>query len=487
MAKAAALPKGSDLQREEAAPAVLRPLVVDLDGPPATTDLVLESVFAVFSANPLAAFGALRAMRDGMPAFGARLAAEGGVEIGSLRLSDEILAFVRARKALGHEVYLASASGRRHVEAVAGHLGLFDGFFFSEDGSALDVARKTTMLCDAFGDKGFDYLGHARLDADLRQHAAEVFLAQAAPGPIRRAVSREPEARSDRPALRDYARALRVHQWLKNLLIFVPAAAAHAFGEPLLFACLAFVSFSLCASSVYVLNDLLDLRSDREHPSKRFRAFASGRVPLLHGVALCPTLLAAAVAVAAFLPPRFMLVLALYYALTLAYSVWLKRQMLIDVVTLACLYGVRLLAGGAAVGVLLSPWLGALSLFLFLSLALIKRCTELGERERAGRGDPPGRGYRLSDLPVLQGMAAASGYLAVLVLALYFNSPAVTVLYGAPTRLWLICVVALYWISRVLLLSHRGEMHDDPVVFAATDRVSQLAVLLTGAVVLISL
>lgn len=478
------------LERSGSARPGPRPLVVDLDGTLVNTDMLLESFFALFSANPFAAVVALGGLAHGKAAFKARLAAESAIEIGTLPLNEEVLAFVRERKALGHEVYLASAADRRHVEAVAAHLGLFDGIFYSDEGINLDGSRKAAALCAAFGDKGFDYIGNARVDVAVWRHAADVLLANASPG-LSRSVQRwAPQARSvasARPGLRDYARVLRVHQWLKNLLIFVPGAAAHAFGPQLLLALVAFASFSLCASSVYILNDLLDLKSDREHRTKRRRGFASGRIPLMHGVALFPLLLTGAALLALFLPLRFMLVLAFYYGLTLAYSFWLKRKMLVDVVTLACLYGVRLLAGGAAVGVALSPWLGALSLFLFLSLALIKRCTELAERQSAGRGDPPGRGYRLEDLPALQSMAAASGYLAVLVLALYFNSPAVTMLYASPTRLWLICVIALYWISRVLLISHRGEMHDDPVVFAATDRVSQLAAVLAGGVVLLSL
>lgn len=468
----------------------LRPLVVDLDGTLLNTDLLLEAFFSLVAANPLAALRALGALAQGKAAFKARLAAESVIEIATLPVNAEVLAFIRERKALGHKVYLASASDRIHVEALATHLGLFDGVFYSDGSVNLGGARKAKVLCDAFGHKGFDYIGNAKVDVAVWRHSGEVLLANVSPG-LSRSVQRwAPEARAvaaHRPSARDYAKALRLHQWLKNLLIFVPAIAAHLFGAPLLSALIAFFSFSLCASSVYLLNDLLDLKSDREHRTKSRRAFASGKIPLVQGIVLVPVLLAGAASLAALLPLRFAIVLAGYYVLTLAYSFWLKRQMLVDVVTLACLYGVRLLAGGAAVGVTLSPWLGALSVFLFLSLALIKRCTELGERQRAGRGDPPGRGYRLADLSALQSMAAASGYLSILVLALYFNSPAVVALYSWPNRMWLICVLALYWISRVLLLSHRGDMHDDPVVFAATDRVSLLTAVAVGAVVLISL
>jgi 4-hydroxybenzoate polyprenyltransferase len=273
---------------------------------------------------------------------------------------------------------------------------------------------------------------------------------------------------------RDYLRALRIHQWLKNILVFAPAVAAHQF-DGALFACLlAFISFSLCASSAYILNDLLDLRSDRIHPRKRLRPFAAKRIPIWHGLVLFHVLLLGSVAIALFLPVKFMLVLAGYFFLTCAYSLDLKRRMLVDVLALAGLYGSRLAAGSAAAEVPLSPWLVAFALFLFFSLALVKRIAELTDHLDKGKGTPLGRGYRLGDLPILQSMSMASGYVAVLVLALYINSEAVGQLYRHPDRLWLNCVLLLFWISRMITVAHRGRMHDDPLVFAATDRLTQL-------------
>ncbi|MGH6799315.1 MAG: UbiA family prenyltransferase, partial [Roseiarcus sp.] len=236
----------------------------------------------------------------------------------------------------------------------------------------------------------------------------------------------------------------------------------------------------------YVLNDLADLGNDRRHPSKRHRPLASGAVPLLHGLVLAPAVLAAAIGLALPLPIEFITSLGAYFALTLAYSLWLKRAMPLDVVMLACLYGARLYAGGVAVAVPLSPWLAAFSIFMFLSLAVIKRCTELIGHIEKGKGDPAGRGYTLHDLSVLEAMAAASGYVAVMVFALYISSPAVVALYSHPGRLWLICIGLIYWITRMLILTHRGEMHDDPVVFAAKDRASLISAAFIASVVLAS-
>jgi 4-hydroxybenzoate polyprenyltransferase len=281
---------------------------------------------------------------------------------------------------------------------------------------------------------------------------------------------------------------MRVHQWLKNLLVFAPALAAHRFGDALIVSLVAFISFSLCASSVYILNDLIDLRNDRAHPRKRFRPIAARQVPITHAVALFPTLLLASFGIALFLPTNFVFVLAAYFFLTCAYSLELKRRMLVDVVALACLYGSRLVAGGAATGLQLSPWLMAFAIFLFFSLALIKRCTELVDNLVKGKGDSSmGRGYRLDDLPVLRSMATASGYVSVLVLALYINGAAVTALYGHPDRLWLNCILLLFWISRMIMVAHRGQMHDDPLVFAVSDRVSQLVGLSGAFVTLIAI
>jgi 4-hydroxybenzoate polyprenyltransferase len=287
------------------------------------------------------------------------------------------------------------------------------------------------------------------------------------------------------PAL---VRALRPHQWAKNVLLFLPLLAAHKFSaDAFLMALNAFVAFSLCASSVYVTNDLVDLRHDRAHPRKRLRPFAAGELSVAFGWVLAAVLLVSAGAVALAAPPGFVKVLAFYYALTLAYSFGIKRMLMLDVVVLACLYGVRIVAGAAAVEVPLSEWLIAFSLFLFLSLALIKRAAELADIDDEVDGRAPGRSYRRRDLPIVQIMAAVSGFLAVLVLALYLASPAVAKLYKEPLFLWGLCIVLVCWLGRALILTGRGEMHDDPVIFAFTDRATLATAPAVGLLFLLSL
>ncbi len=286
---------------------------------------------------------------------------------------------------------------------------------------------------------------------------------------------------------RALVRALRPHQWAKNILVFVPLLAAHRAGElPALgTTLLAFLAFSLCASSAYVVNDLLDLEADRNHPRKVGRPFAAGQATIASGLVLVPVLLGAATVVALYLPAMSRLDLAVYLGLTLAYSLILKRWVLVDAMTLAGLYALRIIAGAAATSIVLSFWLLLLSVFLFLSLAFAKRYAELDELRRQHRLRAAGRGYQIDDLPLLRSMGTASGYLCVLVLALYINSADVGALYHRPKIIWLLCAVVLYWLSRLWIVAQRGELHDDPVVYALTDWVSLLTVLLAAIIVAI--
>jgi 4-hydroxybenzoate polyprenyltransferase len=281
---------------------------------------------------------------------------------------------------------------------------------------------------------------------------------------------------------------MRVHQWVKNVLVFVPLLTAHRFNLASIGAvCLAFLSFSLCASSVYLLNDMLDLDADRRHARKRNRPFASGKLPLSFGAVLTVLLLAAAVGIAVLLPWRFGAVLAAYFAATLAYSFALKRMALIDVFALACLYTVRVIAGGEANGIALSYWLILFCVPIFLSLAMVKRYVELDAILRDGKMEAAGRGYITQDLSILRSFGTSSAYLAVLVLALYLNSPELKQLYRHPPALWAVFALTLYWVSRIWMFAFRGKMHDDPIVFAFKDRVSAAVIGLCGVCMLLAI
>ena len=237
-------------------------------------------------------------------------------------------------------------------------------------------------------------------------------------------------------------------------------------------ASLGFLSYGLCASSVYLLNDLLDLESDRHHPRKRFRPLAAGTVPLQHGMILIPVLLLCSLGIALFLPIEFLVTLGVYYAFTLAYSLRLKSVVLLDVLILAGLYTLRIIAGGAAVSVVPSFWLLAFSMFLFFSLAVVKRYSELLALQKSNQSTIKGRGYVIVDLETLISLGASSGHIAVLVLALYINSTDVIQNYSHPQVIWLLCPLLLYWMARVWMKTRRGQMLDDPVIFALRDKIS---------------
>ncbi len=268
-------------------------------------------------------------------------------------------------------------------------------------------------------------------------------------------------------------KSMRPHQWSKNLLILLPIFASHDFGA-LSTALIAMVAFSLTASGIYIINDIIDLPSDRAHPRKRNRPFASGAARISHGIALAVGLIIAAFVLALFTTSAFIATLVLYLAATAAYSFWLKRKLLVDIIALAGLYTVRILAGAAATGIPLSPWLLAFSMFLFFSLAAIKRQAELVDQERNGQTNTPGRAYLTNDLPTIRNMAVSSGQAAVLVMALYINSPTIAGLYSEPSLMWLLCPILFYWINRMVIMTHRGFMDDDPIVFACRDKISLL-------------
>jgi 4-hydroxybenzoate polyprenyltransferase/phosphoserine phosphatase len=455
----------------------LLPLCVDLDGTLILSDLLLESMLLLIKRNPLYLLRIPLWLLRGKAALKAEIAARVTMNPAALPYNREFMEWLRSEHGAGRRLWLCTAANERLAQGVAGHLGFFEGVIASDQSTNLAGERKAARLVERFGERGFDYCGNERRDLAIWRHANGAIV-------IRGGASLERDAARNATLLRSFPsrtngpralfRALRPHQWAKNALILVPLLAAHVVGDPraLTAGVLAVVAFCLCASSVYILNDLLDLEADRAHQRKSRRPFAAGDLSILAGLALAPVLLCSAVLITAFLPGKFQLVFTTYYLLTLAYSFALKGRVLVDAMTLAGLYTLRIIAGGAAVGVPLSFWLLLFSVFLFLSLAFVKRFAELDSLRRQQRLRAEGRGYHVEDLPLLQSLGTASGYLSVLVLALYINSPAIEALYRRPKLVWMLCVLMLYWISRVWMKAQRGSMHDDPVVFALKDRVS---------------
>lgn len=453
------------------------PLCLDLDGTLLRSDLLYESLLSMLARQPWTAFLLPFWLIRGKAHLKRQITLRSEVDPTNLPYDERVLALIERAREQSRPVVLCTASDELLATRVGEHLGM-DRTLASDGRTNLGGRWKAAALVDAYGEKRFDYAGNGSIDLQVWRHArrAIVIGSKELAGAAAKIVPVEAHIPDERGGLQSWLKAIRVHQWLKNLLVFVPLLASHRFFDITAVgqSSLAFVAFSLCASGVYVLNDLLDLSADRKHPRKRLRPFAAARLPILHGLIVAPILTVAGFAIAACVSVTFLLVLALYYALTLAYSLQLKRMSVIDVIMLAGLYTIRIVAGTVAIDAEMSFWLLSFSMFIFLSLAILKRYTELAVMLGQGKKKASGRGYTVEDLPLLQSLGAGSGYIAVLVLALYINSPESVELYSHPQLIWLICPLALYWISRAWLVAHRGLMDDDPIVFAAKDRVSQL-------------
>jgi 4-hydroxybenzoate polyprenyltransferase/phosphoserine phosphatase len=468
---------------------ITRPLCVDLDGTLIRSDLLLESLMLLAKRNPLYLFWAPFWLLRGKAVFKSQIARRIEFDASALPYNREFLDWLQAQRRQGRTLWLCTASNERLATRVASHLNLFEGVMASDDATNLVGGRKAAKLIERFGELGFDYCGNEHRDLAIWEHAQGAIVVAGGPR-LEKVVASNgnlvrtfPSQARAGPAL---IRALRPHQWAKNMLILVPLLAAHQLTVPgsLIKGLLGVAAFCLCASSVYVVNDLLDLTADRVHPRKCKRPFAAGDLSIITGLILAAALLGSAVLIAAVLPPRFVLVFATYYLITVAYSLILKGRVIVDAMTLAGLYTLRVIAGAAAVSVPLSFWLLLFSVFLFLSLAFVKRYAELDTLRRQQRLKAVGRGYIVADLPVLQSLGSSAGYLSVLVLALYINSPDIQSLYHHPKVIWMLCVLMLYWVSRVWMKAQRGEMHDDPVVFAMKDKISlSVAVLVALTVV----
>jgi 4-hydroxybenzoate polyprenyltransferase len=455
------------------------PLCVDLDGTLLRTDILLESIYGLMKKSMFYAFLLPIWLLMGKAYFKQQIADRVDIEASLLPYNEPFLAFLKKKKETGHPLVLATASNIKYAQQIAQNLKIFDEVMASDKKINLSGHQKRMRLLNAYGEKGFDYAGNASVDLKIWPHAREAVLVNPEAGIQRNAKKIAKVIRvfkDQRSYLRSALKTLRIHQWLKNLLLFIPLLMAHKFQDAglLLQTSLGFLAFGLCASSVYILNDLLDLPSDRAHPTKRHRPLASGNFSIKHATLLFPLLLSAAFAISTLLPVAFIQTLALYYVVTLAYSLRLKQILLADVLALAGLYTVRIGAGAYAVGLTPSSWLLAFSMFLFLSLALVKRYSELLITCKANNKNTYGRSYRVTDLESLSQFGAASGYMSVLVLALYIDSDQIKTLYARPEVVWLLCPILLYWISRVWILTRRGQMHDDPVIFAIKDRKSYL-------------
>lgn len=459
-----------------------RPVYVDLDGTLIRSDLLWEALFLFARQHPLSFWRTFGWALAGKAILKDELAARVEMDAASLPYRPEVVSTIRAEREAGRRVVLATASNHRFAQAVADHLGLFDEVIASDREVNLSAERKLARIEADRAGEPFDYIGNSRDDICLFEAATDVTIVQPdrAAGRWHRSGARTSRLveGDGKGVARGLLKAMRPHQWMKNVLVFVPIVLSHEYFDLGVLAAgiLAFLCFSMAASSVYIFNDLLDLAADRRHKTKCRRPFASGLVPIPTGLAAGVALLVAALAASLFLPIEFTGVLVLYLALTTAYSISLKRMLLIDVLTLAGLYTLRIFAGSAAAQSDESFWLLAFSLFFFLSLALVKRFVELSEFGEGVSRQTTGRGYVDADLDTLAQAGMTSGFASVLVLALYVDSAEVRELQAHPYLIWPLCPLVLYIVVRIWVLARRGQMHDDPVVFILRDWRSQIMI-----------
>jgi len=483
--------------------AVDLPLCVDLDGTLVKSDTLVDSVLVLARQHPKLLLQIPGWLSEGKASFKQHVTASVALDVEHLPYNRALLEFLREQHAEGRTIYLATAADGELADRVATHLGLFSGVLASDGKLNLAGKNKLAAFQEMFGDN-FSYIGNALPDATLLAACQEPMIANPLPAlsaAMKRsgtvAVRRFDDSNS---RLKAWLKAIRLHQWAKNILIFLPLVLAHDHSLGLVLGALvAFISFGLCASATYIVNDLLDLEADRKHIRKSRRPFAAGDLSAISGCAVIGLFLLASLAlaiavphiVAAFSPAldkpyKYLGWLTIYVVSTLAYSLKLKRMVLVDVVLLSGLYTVRIMAGSAATGVPVSNWLGGFSVFLFLSLALVKRFAELESLQMRGKAPTNGRGYLISDIEQLRSFGTASAFAAVLVLILYISSLDQH-LYGHPDRLWFIVPVLLLWLMQLWLLASRGQLDEDPVVYAITDKRSLLLGAIVAGVVLSAL
>jgi len=466
------------------------PLVVDLDGTLTPTDTLVESLIGVVKRSPLDLLQLPFRLLNGRADFKDWVAARAGVSAGSLPYREPLLAYLRGEKQKGRRIVLATAAHRSIAEGVSAHLGLFDAVIATQAGRNLKGEAKLEAIRKEIGGD-FAYAGDSAADAPIWRAAKAAVLVGVPRGvadSIRKDVPVEREFAAEQGGLGAWLRAFRVHQWMKNLLLFVPLLTAFSFLDvwKLVTTVIAFFAFSFAASASYVLNDLWDLENDRAHPRKRLRPFASGRIPIVQGLVASGAALVVALALASAVSKGFLLMLLLYLALTSAYTWLLKERALIDVLTLSLLYTLRIIAGSVAIGIPASSWLLAFSAFIFLSLALVKRCAELVSLEQSGQKEAPGRDYRVGDLAVLWPLGVGAALSAVVVFGLFISAEETRGRYATPELLWLVALGLVYWLARLWIKTSRGRMDDDPLVYAIEDSGSLMAVSFMIAVTLVA-
>ena len=466
------------------------PLCVDLDGTLFAGDLFIEGLFAALRQPPRLILRALMRSWRSRAAAKNVIAQQVKKDVSTLPYRAEVVEWLREQEQQGRQLVLVTAAARDDANAVSDHLGLFEDVIASDGRTNVKGRTKSKILAERFGENQFDYVGDSFADIAVWRTARRAILVEPSKRLERHVgkIAHVDRVFPRRAGFATWLQLIRPHQWAKNLLLFLPLVGAHRLGDvsALIPTALAFVWFSLCASGIYVLNDLFDLDDDRRHTSKKHRPLAAGMIPTQQGALAGVALVAVSVLLSLSVSISFFAWLCTYVVLSTTYSIWFKRMLMVDVTVLTGLYTLRVIAGGAATDVVVSFWLLAFSVFFFLGLALLKRYIELVARTAKEADYINGRDYRRTDASILQSLGVAAGYTAVVIFALYINSDGVRDVYARPEALWMLCPLLIYWLGRVWLLASRGLVSQDPVVYALTDRQSNVLVVL-GLVILLGI
>jgi len=462
------------------------PLCVDLDGTLIRCDSLFETFLKALKSTPVKAITSLRHLVQGKAAVKAALTQLVDIDVTSLPYNKKVLSYIESQHP-DTEVVLVTGANQRIAERVADHLGVFDSVLASSSTINLTGATKKKVLEDKYGKGQFDYIGNEVADIPVWSSSHQAIVVTSNERFTKSVVNEFPRAKllvDNAPSIFTWLKFARTHQWAKNLLIFIPLILDHRFFElnNLLTVVLSFLAFSLLASTTYMANDMLDLESDRQNSTKSKRALAAGLLQIEHVLLVMFGCSVMVFLLCLFLPGVFTLLLLAYLVLTVLYSFSLKKMMMMDVCVLALLHTMRLIGGTLTIQAQWSFWLLAFSMFFFLSLAIAKRVSELENVKKENKQNPASRGYRTTDIPVLNSTGIAAGYISVLVIALYINSEKVAQIYAYPEILWCICPPLLYWIGRLWLITSRGEMHEDPIIFALKDLTSVIVLGVVGLV-----
>lgn len=464
------------------------PLCVDCDGTLIKTDILFESVLKLLAVNPLKIFNVIVWVLQGKKFLKEKLVANVKISVSSLPYNPAVLKYIKQKKDAGHNIVLVTASHQDNAEEIASFLNIFDHVFGTSKTVNLKGRNKANFLTDKFGAGGFDYMGDSNADLAIWEKSRKAILIGNTPflharlKNINNNIERIP---MNTNGLMMYLKLIRIHQWAKNMILFIPLLTSHSFLH-IPNGIIAFFSFSFVASATYIINDLVDLENDRAHHSKKRRPIAAGNISIPTAISLSILLMAVGVGILFFINNiMFTLLVAGYIVMTLAYSFILKKKLLIDTIVLSLLYCIRLLAGHIAMDVPLSFWLLSFSIFFFFSLALAKRYMEISHSVKSEIiGKIKGRGYEENDLLPIGILGISAGMLSVAIFSIYLQSERVMSLYKAPMLLVLLIPIFLYWISRLWILAYRGFLNEDPVVFALKDKTSYLLLIIILFVIL---